>query len=298
MIMPRHHLSHSSTHAFTLIELSVVLVIIGLIVGGILTGRDLIASAAIRSQISQIERLQAATHTFVGKYGYLPGDMPVEVSTRFKFPERIYSTDHGNGNGFIEIGGMGSGVFGFETSLFWSDLAFSRLVEGSYKIVDGYQNNNDSAFIYYPRAAFGSDNSIAAWCCGVTDGDPSSRGVGYDNFNYFSIQHGSQLNSTSTPYMSVKSTYDLDKKVDDGLPQSGRVIAAYRWSAFPGCCISVAWAGTNTTSPTNSQPTTAATPATSSTCYDNGNASGAVQQYSLSQNNGAGVNCGLSFKLQ
>ena len=52
------------TSGFTLIELSIVLVIIGLIVGGILTGKDLIDSAQVRAQISQIEKYQTATQTF------------------------------------------------------------------------------------------------------------------------------------------------------------------------------------------------------------------------------------------
>ena len=48
---------------FTLIELSIVLVIIGLIIGGILVGRDLINASAIRAQISQIDKYQQAANT-------------------------------------------------------------------------------------------------------------------------------------------------------------------------------------------------------------------------------------------
>jgi prepilin-type N-terminal cleavage/methylation domain-containing protein len=53
---------------FTLIELAIVLVIIGLIVGGILVGQDLINAAAVRAQVSQIEKYQTAVHTFQTKY--------------------------------------------------------------------------------------------------------------------------------------------------------------------------------------------------------------------------------------
>ena len=60
---------------FTLIELSIVLVIIGLIVGGVLVGQDLIRAAYIRAQISQIEKFNTAVNTFYGKYQALPGDM-------------------------------------------------------------------------------------------------------------------------------------------------------------------------------------------------------------------------------
>jgi prepilin-type N-terminal cleavage/methylation domain-containing protein len=60
--------------AFTLIELSVVLVIIGLIVGGILVGQELVHQAQIRAVVSQEVQFQTATATFREKYQCLPGD--------------------------------------------------------------------------------------------------------------------------------------------------------------------------------------------------------------------------------
>ena len=54
---------------FTLIELSILLVIVGLIVGGVLVGRDLIPAAGIRAQISQIEKYQSAVNAFRREYG-------------------------------------------------------------------------------------------------------------------------------------------------------------------------------------------------------------------------------------
>lgn len=67
---------------FTLVELSIVLVIIGLVAGGVLVGRDLIAAATIRSTISQIEKYKTAVNTFRGKYGYLPGDIPADQAAQ------------------------------------------------------------------------------------------------------------------------------------------------------------------------------------------------------------------------
>ena len=61
---------------FTLIELSLVLVIVGLIIGGVVVGRDLIHSAEIRATISQIEKYNTAVNTFRTKYNCLPGDCP------------------------------------------------------------------------------------------------------------------------------------------------------------------------------------------------------------------------------
>lgn len=62
-------------HGFTLVELSIALIIIGLVVGGIFVGRDLIKAATIRANLSQIERIKLATTTFKLRYQQLPGDM-------------------------------------------------------------------------------------------------------------------------------------------------------------------------------------------------------------------------------
>src|SRR3954471_15989161 len=68
---------------FTLIELSIVLVIIGLVVGGVLVGQDLIKAAQIRSAVSKIEKYNTAVHTFRTKYNALPGDIPNAASYGF-----------------------------------------------------------------------------------------------------------------------------------------------------------------------------------------------------------------------
>ena len=56
-------------YGFTLIELSIVIVIIGLIVGGVLVGRDLIRASQLRGLISEVEEFKTAANTFRLKYG-------------------------------------------------------------------------------------------------------------------------------------------------------------------------------------------------------------------------------------
>src|ERR1700759_2898335 len=79
------HARRKGEQGFTLIELSIVLVIIGLIVGGILVGQDLIKAAEVRAQISQIEKYNSAMNTFRAKFAAIPGDMPPAVANQFGF---------------------------------------------------------------------------------------------------------------------------------------------------------------------------------------------------------------------
>lgn len=92
-------------NGFTLIELSIVLVTIGLLVGGVLVGQDLIKGAEVRAQITQIEKFNTAANTFYGKYGYLPGDMTQSAAAEFGFlnpSTRAGTQGRGDGNGVIE----------------------------------------------------------------------------------------------------------------------------------------------------------------------------------------------------
>ncbi|MGH9519815.1 MAG: type II secretion system protein, partial [Terriglobales bacterium] len=77
------HVGYTAQRGFTLIEMAIVLVIIGLIVGSVLAGQDLIRAAEVRATISQIEKYQTAVNTFYGKYGALPGDIKDPEASMF-----------------------------------------------------------------------------------------------------------------------------------------------------------------------------------------------------------------------
>ncbi len=61
--------------AFSLVELSIVLVIIGLIVGGVTVGQDMIENAKMKATIKKINEYSVAITTFKDKYFYYPGDL-------------------------------------------------------------------------------------------------------------------------------------------------------------------------------------------------------------------------------
>jgi prepilin-type N-terminal cleavage/methylation domain-containing protein len=313
-------------HGFTLIELSIVLVIIGLIVGGVLVGRDLIAAAEVRATIAQIEKYQVAVNTFRGKYGYLPGDIRNQEATNFGFAARGQYAGEGDGNGIIEAvnsnaPGNNSGRFSIsgEAAMFWSDLTYANgmklnLIDGSFSTATPLGPPASIAATalgnYLPEAKIGRGNYIYVWSGGWKEwftGNPPG-----DNVNYFSIAYDGGVDASFAPYMAVgpgltvKQAYDIDKKIDDGLPQSGSVMTMYNawfttWPAggsFDPIRGSLVRGGFE---PANGAPIAAgsavATPSSATTCYDNGNVAGAIEQYSIAVS-GSGVNCALSFRFQ
>jgi prepilin-type N-terminal cleavage/methylation domain-containing protein len=300
----------SSRGGFTLIELSIVLVIIGLVVGSVLVGQDLIRAAYVRATISQIEKYDTAANTFYGKYGYLPGDITATAAQSFGFDTNLA----GNGNGLIE-----GGVCAGEGLGFWSDLTYANgmnlnMIAGSW----GAPLGGGDAGTYYgyispitvqafpncwPESKFGGGNYIS-----ITNNN------GLNSFNIIQMTGvgGTSYGQTDGTSMvganglTVSQAYMIDKKMDDGLPQAGRVTAQHN------TLFDMFWSLGNTNGgnsglqgvkdPATNGPVVSgdgvATPASSLTCYDNGNSPGATEHYSIGFNGGTGVNCSLSLLLQ
>ncbi|MDD3182019.1 MAG: prepilin-type N-terminal cleavage/methylation domain-containing protein [Alphaproteobacteria bacterium] len=85
---------------FTLVELSIVLVIIGLIIGGVLTGQQIIQNARINNAVNGIQAYQAQFQTYAQNYGALPGDDPSAL-TRFPSLKQVEEIANGNNDGNV-----------------------------------------------------------------------------------------------------------------------------------------------------------------------------------------------------
>jgi prepilin-type N-terminal cleavage/methylation domain-containing protein len=282
---------------FTLIELSIVLTIIALVVGGVLVGQDLIKHAAIRAEITQIEQLNTACNTFVAKYNYLPGDIPAAAAAAAGLQPRGQYAGEGDGNGVIEgvsanAPNSNAGWLQWgEPVMFWVDLSTAQLIDGTFNTATPtYTSTQQPPNQFLPPAKIGGGNYIYVYSGGLSYQTPN-------NINYFGLSAVSYINNScpscldSNPGLTVGQAYAIDKKIDDGSPQSGNVTAAYISFSTP------LYAGASSGWPTY-YPTTAATPGSSTTCYDNDNVGGTPMQYSMAQNGGAGVNCALSFVMQ
>ncbi len=79
---------------FSLMEISIVLLVIGIIAGGMLKGKDLIEAAQVRAVVNDFQNLQTAFESYVNSYGSIPGD---DASASVRFP----GASNGDGDGVM-----------------------------------------------------------------------------------------------------------------------------------------------------------------------------------------------------
>lgn len=296
---------HAAGMGFTLVELSIVLVIIGLIIGGVLVGKELIAASEIRATIGQIEKYRTAVNTFRVKYNFMPGDMPEPAASGFGFQARGAYEGQGDGNGVLEgvnadaaSSNGGTRVATGEPSVFWVDLSAANLIDGKFNTASTHTMPGGSIPTvsignYMPPAKLGNANYVYVYS--------------YSGVNYYSLSAVSMLYVTNGDVLSYTNmtpvqAFQIDSKLDDGLPQYGKIIAKFL-NGYISSPLPV-WANGTRLSQTGYIVTTsqgasgtAATAASATTCYDNGNIAAAQQQYSVGYDGGNGMNCALSFRF-
>lgn len=233
-----------SKHAFSLIEVSIVLVILGLLTGGILAGQSLIRGAELRSISTGFTKYTAAQNAFRDKYFALPGDM--NNATAFWNAAdsgdgvgsdcgQIESTDSKtcNGDGNAEIASTtANGVS--EKMRYWQHLANAGLIEGSFAggVAAG---GNTSISKQIPAARIsGTGYEIA----GV---GASGLAFFYDVTSGLLLKYGvpevpNTNASVNNAALSPSESWNLDGKFDDGNPTKGKWLALD--SANASGCVS------------------------------------------------------------
>lgn len=196
---------------FTLIELSIVMVIIGLIVGGVLVGRDMIIAAQLRTIPAQVESTKSAIMTFRNKYGALPGDL--NNSSRF-----FSGTLNGDGNGLIDGYYRETPPKGNEQWQVWVHLSKAGLIEGSYTGTSGPGHccRNAVPGSNIPALKYGKG--------GMYLGFWNNLSPGFNKY-VFSLGLGSPTGCCEIyyPILTPAQMASLDGKVDDGKPFTGTV---------------------------------------------------------------------------
>lgn len=251
-----------ATSGFTLIELSMVLVIIALLVGGILVGAALIRAAELRAQAKQLEQYETAINSFRIKYNCLPGDC-LNATNFFGTASDCTSTAVSssprsgtcNGNGDSRISDFFSSSYVGNTIAdryaltemftFWEQLAAAGLISGQYSgkpvnAVAPYVSAKASVNVPPARAGKGGCIAISyMWPTsgyghefnGVFYGTVFQVGTPNDGDND-GVVEGACINKLFT----TEEMYSYDQKYDDGAPGTGRIISSEKNSIFaPNC---------------------------------------------------------------
>ena len=212
---------------FTLVELSIVLVIIGLVIGGVLVGQSLISSSKISAQVQQITQFDAGTMAFKSKYKYMPGDAPAFG---------------GNGDGLLGrfTGGI-TYVDGFSGDVgnFWNNLRPDLYASCTgVCLTAGQQIYTSGSLRNAPLSKIGKNGSYimtSAYYSGI-----GSNANTTNPRNFYSIidpsqgqanvggRYGAIVTTSENSPVSPIESLALDQKLDDGIANAGNVMAGTR----------------------------------------------------------------------
>lgn len=224
------HVYHRS--AFSLVELSIVLVILGLLVGGILAGQSLIRAAELRAVQNEFQRYTVAVGAFRDKYMAIPGDMSNATSfwgvqgdtTACKTTASTTTlTCDGTGDGNVDESPSNPFAMSYERFAFWKHLSNAGLVEGTYSGVAGPDGARDVVIgTNAPRSRI----SNAGWSVAYSfpnAGDTNWYAAQGGNFFLFGGETG--VASNWGLVLKPEESWNIDVKVDDGRPSFGKVRA-------------------------------------------------------------------------
>lgn len=218
----------SRQSGFTLVELAIVLMIIGLLIGGILRGQELLNNARISSTIQQVTAYDGAAVTFRDAYSQSAGDIATAIN---RIPGCTAGNFCVNGNGNGILGQMrtgaammnlytGSAPLNVETTMFWKHLALAHLISG----VKPSGNPDDPGFGETHPSAKIAGGFMAVH--GYQAAAGSIVGVWLVLTNKVSGASGSSayVPDGGNPVSPVQARL-IDTKMDDGMPDMGDVVA-------------------------------------------------------------------------
>jgi prepilin-type N-terminal cleavage/methylation domain-containing protein len=229
-----------SQFGFSLVELSIVLVILGLLTGGILGGQALIRAAELRAVPAELARHTTAVQSFRDKYFALPGDMinatafwGVRAGTGSDVAchqtiNTTTGTCNGNGDGRIDFV-AGDATFG-ERFLGWQHLVRAGLIEGNYTGASGSASTEVRVRVTNLPPMKLPNTQVHFWFAP----GPQTSNIQYFDGPYSHNTFG-VTNSSGYP-LSPEEAWNIDTKLDDGRPATGRLFTFKNTSTWtPGC---------------------------------------------------------------
>ncbi len=218
----------TSYKGFTLVELAIVLVIIGLLIGGILAAQSMIGAAKINAQVAQIQQFDAGVMNFKTKYNFLPGDAPAFGGDGDGVIIRLLDSSNcpGNNNGSVN-------AIQAEIANFWAQTFPDKYISISYATGINYATDTQF-FNRFPAPKLGIKGAFIMATAKATDSGGRQYCVDIANLNNYyvmvapaNVPSGSTFTTATSGSRSTtpSDTLAMDKKMDDGLADSGSVIA-------------------------------------------------------------------------
>ena len=203
---------------FTLIEIAIVLVIIGLLLGGVLKGQELIQNARVRNIISQQDSTKAAYFGFLDRYRGAPGDLQ-EAAALANIPAAagVVANCGGDGDSLIDSNA--------ESACAWSHLSRAGFVTGNYSgVLGAVAQNNGFNTLNSPTNPFGG---LVQLIFDVEFADAAGLDAAAN----------ARLNVKTGTNIPATVLAEVDRKIDDGLPQSGTFVFSDWQGAGAGVCV-------------------------------------------------------------
>ncbi len=221
---------------FSLVELAIVLVILGLLTGGILAGQSLIRAAELRGVVSETKKMRTAFLSFRQKYFGLPGDLanatafwgtdPNGCADKTVNAPKQQPTCDGNGNGEISNYPYSQA----ERFRSWQHLSNAGLIAGNYT---GVSAGGAAA---YNQASIGEN--VPGSRLGDAYWYVLYIGPRTGHAEYFDGSYGNSLFLRSTGGLQPEELWNVDAKIDDGMPATGRIRTTKASGSYsPNCAV-------------------------------------------------------------
>jgi prepilin-type N-terminal cleavage/methylation domain-containing protein len=212
----------SDLQGFTLVELSIVLIIIALIITGILVGKSLIVQAGISSIIRDMQATQTSYNSYIYRYEAIPGDH-ANAANFWANCADINLACNGNGDRLIEYSTtpIGASGIGDEVVRVYRHLSLANMINsaGGDQLLNGVSGGNlilgtdvptskitgSGFFVAGPIADIGAGSAYASPWFGDNKNNAVFIGVKKPDF-------GLVLSA-----LSADDAFSIDKKVDDGV---------------------------------------------------------------------------------